>query len=359
MAASGPSARGQQVVYRRRWPTPPGFQALADAKDPQSWREKLDALSGLAVEGAPGKPEDGQEALATLRGPLLKRSLGAEIWAVASGLKPTGRAILPRPEDVQRMQAWARRQGLEVMMSDLPVRSSHFVVGEDKGHPGGVLFLYGQQREALEELLVWEKVFLEEKDPDRIKAACEAHGRLLGYPPCCVKAFTDHLYHGENRDDKAYLHEQTRGEGWWPLNVISQIGPTLIGHYPCSLKCEPSLQFAMALKAHPEVARVMEDPRFERAMSGEHWYWLDRLQVWHPTGRWDLALNAQVLSESGDSLTYADPVDFYFTAAVVVPMRRAKSIREENGALVLGLDEGDLKISHPKMPCLRFKFSAP
>lgn len=342
---------------RQGWELPGAFLRLAD-QPLAGLRAGLKRRSGLTVTGA-AKDTDRQTAFETLKGPLLPRSLGAEIWAVAAGLKPAGRAILQDPADAARMEDWVRTQELAVLTAEIPVRTSFMVVGEEQDHRGGTLMFYGGDPALLKELLRIDQEILAARTLAETLEPCALHGRLLGYPTCCVDTFVHGLGAGENRAVKDHWFEYTTGDGWWPLNVINPLGPSLVGFYPCSLKCRAALDYAQKVMALPEVAKVMGDPRFMRAMSGEHWYWLDRLQVWHPPDRPDLAMCAQVLAESGNALPYRDEVDYLFAACVAAPMRRAKEVRLEDGALEMELPDGLLRISHPELTCLWFGFSAP
>lgn len=105
----------------------------------------------------------------------------------------------------------------------------------------------------------------------------ELLGRLLGYPPCCVDAFSERWRTAlrDHGGDPAGAHLSS---GPWELNVAARfLGPVLVQHFPCRADCEQSLTVARrnlaTLRAlRPEAAawaeRVLPAPLLHAGREG-------------------------------------------------------------------------------------------
>lgn len=73
------------------------------------------------------------------------------------------------------------------------------------------------------------------------KAAVEAMGALMGYPPCCVQAFLTQRTRGDNLDNERLTFRRAPDEALHPL--LHRVGGVrLLSHHPCSPSCAGSIQ---------------------------------------------------------------------------------------------------------------------
>lgn len=171
--------------------------------------DTYERLTGRRVPASRLDPDD-DDVRASYRAFVRKRvgqlpgASHADRLALGAGLKPMVRELAPR-RAWPAIRAAAERDGLLWRTHDLPVRQS--VAGglltdrtlrEKKGDDEAedrasdrLLVLLGRDEEALEEALAIERAQVGGLDPERAVAGSARLGRLLGYPECCVDAFTE------------------------------------------------------------------------------------------------------------------------------------------------------------------------
>ncbi|MEP7122570.1 MAG: hypothetical protein ABJE95_16730 [Byssovorax sp.] len=95
------------------------------------------------------------------------------------------------------------------------------------------------------------------------KAAVEAMGALMGYPPCCVQAFLAQRTRGDNLDNERLTFRRAPREPLHPL--LHRVGGVrLLSHHPCSPSCAGSIRIgeqivgALAAVDAPATARARE-----------------------------------------------------------------------------------------------------
>jgi hypothetical protein len=73
------------------------------------------------------------------------------------------------------------------------------------------------------------------------KAAVEAMGALMGYPPCCVQAFLGQRTRGDNLENERLTFRRAPDEPLHPL--LHRVGGVrLLSHHPCSPSCAGSIR---------------------------------------------------------------------------------------------------------------------
>ena len=222
---------------------------------------------------------------------------------VRLGLKPMVRQILPR-DDFERFEARWRAEGLQVgsqplAVSEDPVSGYTFdqaqrarragraagAAAEDRwidrvaadSQAGNKVLCYASEDAArIEEALRIDRELLVPGADERPRVA--RLGELLGYPPCCVEAFSQHRKLHHNR--VAVGRSAARSERFDPL--LNQLSLSLfhpIGWFPCRYDCPASL--ALARQLVHAMAGPMEPARDAalRMLSMPRLYWDDRRQV--------------------------------------------------------------------------------
>ncbi len=181
-----------------------------------------------------------------------------------AGLSLAHRRLIKRealsPEDVRVAQAWLQDQGVRTAPVERPGRTVIFAAREAEILTRGL---------ALEAELTESKV--------RTEASREL-GALLGYPQCCIDAFS-----ARPRQDDASLFDAalSPASARTPAEVGWLVAPlALISHAPCSAKCELTMELARALR--DELTRTQPA-------------WRD---AWERTAR-----SVQVVTQSGRALS--------------------------------------------------------
>ena len=82
----------------------------------------------------------------------------------------------------------------------------------------------------------------------------EQLGDALGYPACCIEAFSESARYGSDPVIQGYKDESVIA---WPLNVsLSCFGWTCLSHFPCSETCNASFDLA---RSHFEAIYLCND----------------------------------------------------------------------------------------------------
>ncbi len=93
------------------------------------------------------------------------------------------------------------------------------------------------------------------------KAAVEAMGALMGYPPCCVQAFLGQRTRGDNLDNERLTFRRAPDEALHPL--LHRVGGVrLLSHHPCSPSCAGSIRVGEHIL---EALAAIDAPAAERA----------------------------------------------------------------------------------------------
>jgi hypothetical protein len=89
-------------------------------------------------------------------------------------------------------------------------------------------------------------------------------GLVLGYPSCCSEFFTEHIRNQSKKNNDYVLpmiqatnHNNLTAEPYnWKLNVFVRYGDfNILSHFPCSLKCNSSIELADSFLAVIEHCR--------------------------------------------------------------------------------------------------------
>ncbi len=96
-------------------------------------------------------------------------------------------------------------------------------------HEGGKLWLAARSEEDLHQLVAMRSA----PDPD---AHLRAIGSLLGYPSCCVEAFSRQHDRGDDTRSRYTTALRTSPEGPWPW-ALNNCGVRVIPFFPCSYAC--------------------------------------------------------------------------------------------------------------------------
>ncbi len=111
---------------------------------------------------------------------------------------------------------------------------------------------------ALEEVLTAQRAHGAVKS----RAAVEAMGALMGYPPCCVAAFIEQQTRGDNVDNERLTFRRAPSEALHPL--LHRVGGVrLLSHHPCTPSCTGSIRIAETIAS---VLEAIDPPAAARAL---------------------------------------------------------------------------------------------
>ena len=184
-----------------------------------------------------------------------------EIELISRGHKRACLKEAVRRDEAEGLCVAYRAMGL---LADV-VELHGFEEGRDTHGPGAshAIVAVAADRASLDEVLDAQRAH----GSARGAAAVEAMGALMGYPPCCVRAFLAQQSRGDNLDNERLTFRRAPGEPLHPL--LHRVGGVrLLSHHPCSPSCAGSIrigeQILEALGAidQPLTARARE--RMER-----------------------------------------------------------------------------------------------
>jgi hypothetical protein len=197
------------------------------------------------------------------------------VLGVSSGARACGRIVVD-PADAPRQVALLQGQGLQT--AEVPIPAALRDRDPGAGARGAALqnlFFSrgGQARDAAD--LVARYARSQDGDAPLDPADfSRSLGRLLGYPECCIQAFTSA---GPGATTSSLLRDAHRRSGafHWQLNVLDPVSPfTLIPHLPCRFDCPASLDMASRLSvALDDVFPFLQGA--VRDALGRPWLWWD------------------------------------------------------------------------------------
>lgn len=243
----------------------PGLAAAPDV----AWlplRQALRAWGGTGPAGA-------MRAESSLLG------VDPEIELILAGEK---RACLK--EAVPRVEAEGLCRAYRAMGLSAAIVELHgFVEGRD-AHERGTEFAIvavATDEASLAEVLAAQRAHASARG----SAAVEAMGGLMGYPPCCVRAFVEQRTRGDNLDNERMTFRRAPAEPLHPL--VHRIGCVrLLSHHPCSPSCEGSIRIGERvmdrLSSIDAAAAARVRARLERPV-----LFLDYQRRLELTGAWD------------------------------------------------------------------------
>ncbi len=197
------------------------------------------------------------------------------VLGVSSGCRPCGRIVVDE-SDAARQVTLLENQGLRTAEVPVPAALKDRDAGAGARGAGlhHVFFSKGDEARAAADLVVR---FAQSQEGGSALDPAEfsrSLGSLLGYPRCCVEAFTAA---GPDATTSSLLRAaHRRSEAFhWQLNVLDPVSPfTLLPHLPCRFDCPESLAMASRL------ASVLDDvfpflAGAARRALGRPWLWWD------------------------------------------------------------------------------------
>jgi hypothetical protein len=197
------------------------------------------------------------------------------VLGVSSGARACGRIVVD-PADAARQVSALHARGLhtaEVPLSDA-LRDRDTGAGARGAGLHQVFFSLGDQAREAADLVIRYARSQDGDAPLDPAGFSRSLGRLLGYPECCIEAFTAAGPGATTSSLLRAAHHRT-GVFHWQLNVLDPVSPfTLVPHLPCRFDCPASLDLASRLAA------VLDDvyPFLQgaaRQALGRPWLWWD------------------------------------------------------------------------------------
>lgn len=177
-------------------------------------------------------------AAPTLRLPRLELPL--EVLAFRAGLKPVV-FLTVRPEQADAVAASLGDVHIETRERRVRVRPGDvWEDRRDEGEPHVELYAARDPEHAHSAAALQA-----DSDPSE---HLEAIGELMGYPPCCVRAFGEQDDRSDNTENRYAAFRRTIDVGLeppWPFE-LNELFVKTIPFFPCSYGCERALAFARA-----------------------------------------------------------------------------------------------------------------
>ena len=298
--------------FRLRLPTslPPPASLLRDSAS-IGRRRPNDLLARLGLSG--GIPSG-----ANRNAPLVSIQVPPEpfeLWAFRAGVKPVV-FLTVMEEDVDRTLAYFGEVAHERRHRKVDIgKQDHWHDERNRGLPRVELYI------SHDVALARRAAYLQ-ADTDPTKAIQEL-GALVGYPPCCVRAFADQIDRSNNSANRYNSYARSvAGDGtttvpWpWELNNLhTMIAP----FYPCSYRCEAALSWTRAAleqfrQAYPEQEHTLRIQLAQPVLYFDHDHMLvfDGHCSGHDIDYQNVAINSPRLAAlgaaiaSGNSLTFDD-----------------------------------------------------
>jgi len=197
------------------------------------------------------------------------------ILAVEAGVRSCGRIVVDAP-DAARQVELLRRQGLRTAEVPVPAALRDRDAGAGVRGAGlhHVFFSRGGEAETAAALQVRYARSQEGDAPLDAAGFGRALGLLLGYPECCIDAFTAAGPDATTTELLAAAWERsTVFHG--SLNVLDPVSPfTLVPHLPCRFDCPASLDLAGRVAAHLDAVFPFLGGAVRRHL-GRPWIWWD------------------------------------------------------------------------------------
>jgi hypothetical protein len=277
----------------------PGAEALRLSVR-RAERYQGDPLAPLGFEGAlPTAAPAAEFQAPTPPEPL-------EFWLFRAGVKPVVFLTVP-PEEADA--AAALFPGTTVVRRERRVQVGPQDAWVDRRDAGvDRVELYISKRPGMAE----EAARLQsEGDPSE---NLEELGRLLGYPPCCIRAFRGQADRSNNTRNRYATAGRTASAGPWPWE-LNNLHTMLIPCYPCRHDCPEALSLARAALAAMDEAYPGTSAALRALLARPALYFDDARQ---------LTLDGEM---SGEQARYR---------GVSVPTRAPEPFRRFAGAVALG-----------------------
>jgi hypothetical protein len=176
-----------------------------------------------------------------------------EFWLFRAGLKPVVFLTVP-PEEADATAALFAGATVERRARRVQVGPQDaWVDRRDAGEDRVELYISKNPKMAAEAARLQS-----EGDPSR---NMELLGMLLGYPPCCVRAFREQTNRSNNTQNRHATAGRTASAGPWPWE-LNNLHTMLIPCYPCRYDCPEALALARAAlaamdEAHPGTSAAL------------------------------------------------------------------------------------------------------
>ena len=156
-----------------------------------------------------------------------------EVWAYRAGLKPVVFLTLP-PEDEPRARGWLSGAHIERRARRVATDAQDaWTDRRDFGEPR--IEVYASRDPALARRAA-------ELQAEPGSSVAEL-GALMGYPECCVRAFSAQIDRSNNSRNRYATAARTRTRGPWPWQLDNAVA-MLVPFFPCSYVCPRAVEFA-------------------------------------------------------------------------------------------------------------------
>lgn len=208
----------------------------------------------LASLGLTGPLEEGPGAF-VLEIPRLPEPF--ELWSFRAGLKPVVFLTLA-PSEVESTRRWFDDAHVEVRERRV-ASGVHdtWIDRRDLGEPRVELYI-----SRAPDLARRAAELQADTDPS---AAAREVGELMGYPACCVEAFSE-LANRSNNSRNRYATAARTPPGRWPWE-LDNFFVMLVPFFPCRYDCDRALGYARAALAELEKAHPGAREGLERLLS--------------------------------------------------------------------------------------------
>jgi len=167
--------------------------------------------------------------------------------AVSEGIKHCAKLELVKVKDTPKVTNKIKKIGLKF---DVPQRqftldkiNMKFSLSKEYNENNYVLIFVSKKKEILNEFIKKTNEEVNSKNEKQRRYAIQRIGRLLGYPKCCTKTFSELNVYVDDKTTNIKIKNRTRGKFNWLLNNL--ISPyTLIDFYPCSYNCKNAINYA-------------------------------------------------------------------------------------------------------------------
>lgn len=261
MAVAPPHAHERRIASALR--------AAAAALAAAATDDEGAALTALGVELDEGAPDAAR--VPVVARPAVALGRPCEAWAFAAGHKPVA-FVTVAADAVDAVLAQFPGAHVERRERRVDVGAQdRWRDDRARGAPRVELYL------ARDPELARRAAALQAEDPSR---HAEELGALLGYPPCCVRAFVAQAERGDNSLNRylaAARTDDSDGAPWpWQLN---ELHVRLVAFYPCSYRCPAARSIADATVAAIATATPTALSRALTAtvvyVDHDHQLWLD------------------------------------------------------------------------------------
>ena len=188
-----------------------------------------------------------------------------DVIYVLDGKKPCSRIIVSE-EKIPETRNILENLGLKISISDFKIKKESdylrgysdkgFILDKNSSEKGNFFVYISKSHEFAEKAKI-----LEEKN-DHISL-----GKILGYPDCCVKFFSDNFpEESKKKNDYVFPALKNSSVRKFPFEnniAIRHMDISLLSHFPCSFNCEKSAEIGkrnlnVIQKISPQVSEIFE-----------------------------------------------------------------------------------------------------